>query len=292
MLGSLLTKIINGLSNIELVHVPHSRWPLPLQHYSQPRPLRIAVLDASFNPPTFAHLALINSLRPTHNNGTEYDAKLLLLSVRNADKSLKPTDATYTQRLQMMHLLAQHVHPPSSVAIGVINEPTFIGKSTLLLEFLKSRSSPTLSTTSDLPDFELSFILGLDTLERLVAPRYYPSQGAMLASLRHFFSPTEENSLVVCARRKLPDDTVQQEDKLALAQEFINAGRVLMIDIGEDESTYSSTAVRTVIKELGLGEDGQVLWRKYVPSDVADYIVNEGLYIELENRECVWPRLN
>lgn len=60
-----------------------------------------------------------------------------------------------------------------------------------------------------------------------------------------------------------------------------------MIDIGEDESTYSSSAVLIAIKELGLGEDGQKVWRKYVPNNIADYIVNERLYIELENRESV-----
>ncbi|KAF9448659.1 Nucleotidylyl transferase [Macrolepiota fuliginosa MF-IS2] len=304
---SLLPRIQNGLSQTELVHVPHPFWPLRtstprLQHA---RPLRISVLDASFNPPTLAHLALVNAARPSYprdlnaegrlddDDNRDYDAHLLLLSVRNADKSLKPTDATYIQRLEMMHLLAQQVQPSSrttepNVAVGIINEPTFIGKSTRLLDFLSTHVQ-TLSqaypesiplSESERIRFELSFILGLDTLERLVSPRYYPSEAAMLTSLRRFFSPSEENSLVVCARRKSSGgDALGGKDKLALAREFIDARRVCMIDIGEDESTYSSTTVRTAIGGKGLGEEGQKAWRRYVPSTVADYIVEQKLYV-------------
>lgn len=317
---SLLTRLQHGLSHAELVHVPHPFWPLrpntAAQSLARPvllqhiRPLRISVLDASFNPPTLAHLALINAPRPSSasrdlncegkvddDDNRDYDARLLLLSVRNVDKTLKPTDATYVQRLEMMRLLTQHVRPtfPTSsdaeahanVAVGIIDEPTFVGKSTRLLDFLSthlralSQTHSSLVPPSDKIPFELSFILGLDTLERLVSPRYYPSEAAMLTSLRHFLSPMEENSIVVCARRKLPSaaDPPNEEDKLVVAREFIDTGRVRMIDIGEDESTYSSTAVRTAIKELGLDEESQSVWRRYVPTSVADYIVNEKLYV-------------
>ncbi|KAF7773557.1 hypothetical protein Agabi119p4_5724 [Agaricus bisporus var. burnettii] len=265
-----LSRVQHGLSRAELVHVSHPRWPLPLR--GSPRLLRISVLDASFNPPTLAHLALLNAPRPPENG--DYDAKLLLLSVRNADKSLKPTDATYIQRLEMMHLLSQRVQP--NVAIGVINEPTFVGKSTLLLDFLRSHLK-SLRGENDIK-LELSFILGLDTLERLIAPRYYPSEAEMLNALRRFLSPAEENSLVVCARRNQPA-TATSDDKLKLAKEFIDSGRVLMINIGDDESTYSSTAVRNAINEYGLGEEGRKSWGKYVPESIADYIAREKLYV-------------
>ena len=106
------------------------------------------MLDSSFNPPTRAHLALAQSkppsrLKPTvtgtsgvpapfidirrfrgtetaidrdegkvNKNGDsdeDYDARLLLLSIRNADKILKTSDASYSQRLEMMYLLAHEV---------------------------------------------------------------------------------------------------------------------------------------------------------------------------------------
>ncbi|KXN80690.1 hypothetical protein AN958_08366 [Leucoagaricus sp. SymC.cos] len=333
---SCLTRVQAGLSHTELVHIPHSLWPFPHRYSASvplnndlQRPLRISILDASFNPPTLAHLALINASRPSDSSTSidaeesDYDARLLLLSVKNVDKTLKSTDATYVQRLEMMHHLTQYIHCKSSpsapvpsaspapdqianMAIGIINEPTFVGKSTVLLAFLQNRvtefstslfpnSSATTSNTAHDVHFELSFNVGMDTLERLVAPRYYASEEAMTASLRHFLSPLEENSLVICARRnltsspssstavKVGDGTTADadaNDALKPAREFIETGRIKLIDIGADESTYSSTAVRTMAKKLGLDEDGRKAWGRFVVPSIEDYIVSEGLYVE------------
>jgi nicotinamide-nucleotide adenylyltransferase len=130
----------------------------------------------------------------------------------------------------------------------------------------------------DTIQLELSFLLGLDTLERLFAPRYYPSEAEMLAALRRFLSPAEENSRVVCARRNQPTSVTSGGEKLKLAKEFIDSGRVSMINIGDDESTYSSTAVRNAVKEFGLGE-GREKWKKYVSESIADFIEREKLYV-------------
>ena len=83
------------------------------------RTLHISVLDASFNPPTLAHLALANSLPPQTSPGypPDFDARLLLLSVRNADKQLKPTDATYEQRIEMLVLLAHDLARSSARSV-------------------------------------------------------------------------------------------------------------------------------------------------------------------------------
>lgn len=115
-----------------------------LPRYKRAQPLRISILDSSFNPPTRAHLALAQSKppkrifvpgterqsnvssttvkprRPSAGSGDavvtqerkpeynedDYDARLLLLSVRNVDKTLKPGDATFVQRVEMMSQLA------------------------------------------------------------------------------------------------------------------------------------------------------------------------------------------
>ncbi|KZT01369.1 uncharacterized protein LAESUDRAFT_731208 [Laetiporus sulphureus 93-53] len=161
-------------------------------------PLRISVLDASFNPPTLAHLALANAPCPypivsasaTARDVHDYDAKLLLLSVRNADKHLKPGDAGYIQRLEMMTLLAKDIirarirddHtsdldapavPHDNVAVAIIDEPTFVGKSRALLQYLRQRvsflvhSSPVALQSQGMPDAmpdhvtpQLTFLLG------------------------------------------------------------------------------------------------------------------------------------
>ena len=233
-----------------------------------PKPLKISVLDSSFNPPTLAHFALANSYLPISTQGQEgtqnsaYDARLLLLSVRNVDKALKPGDATYEQRLEMMMLLAEELEAVAAnitntntnnfgndtsglrnVAVGIIDEPTFVKKSSTLRSALQSQlpsllaSKPERGSDGDnsnpmpysepqsfnpakiglgvnVPEIQLHFLMGTDTLERLLAPRYYvPSSStstsvdatlAMHTALRGFFSlPPEggDGSIVVCAGR-------------------------------------------------------------------------------------------
>ncbi|KAG6910833.1 hypothetical protein DXG01_007148 [Tephrocybe rancida] len=285
--ASLLYRIQHGLSrhSVELVHPSHSLWPIP-KVPPPPRQLRVLVLDASFNPPTLAHLALANSPLPSFSQGGPdvatsdshgYDAKLLLLSVRNVDKALKPGDATYLQRLEMLEIFAQDItqngnsDEPANVAIAMIDEPTFVGKSKILQAFFKSRFTPGQSDYHT----QLNFVLGFDTLERLVQPRYYPSEEQMLVSLRQFFSPEGDNSRVVCARRISATSPSATEVNLALAHEFISSKRIAMIDIGDDLKQYSSSEVRNTIQHLGLEASE---WRKFVPGEIASYIVREGLY--------------
>lgn len=66
-----------------------------------------------------------------------------------------------------------------NVAVGIIDEPTFVRKAEVLHQFLNERVSTFLSgsppTVSEKPtvSVQLSFLMGYDTLERLFAPRYY-----------------------------------------------------------------------------------------------------------------------
>ncbi|KAG5638481.1 hypothetical protein H0H81_012413 [Sphagnurus paluster] len=298
---ALLHRLQNGLSHppIEIVHLPHSRWPLPKSPPNR-NTLQVMVLDASFNPPTLAHLSLANTLPSCSNKKEEtetmytndiphYDAKLLLLSVRNADKALKPGDATHMQRLHMMEIFSRHVTHHNNIqhsqelpnlAIAIIDEPTFVGKSSILQTFFKNWFAATPHNPHY--DIQLNFMLGFDTLERLIQPRYYGSQEQMLTSLRKFLSPGPEgdNSRVICARRASSSFSAtfghsSESTELALVQEFIASGRISIIDIEEDVRSYSSSEVRDTIRRLGL-ESRE--WRKLVPNDVATYIIRENLY--------------
>jgi nicotinamide-nucleotide adenylyltransferase len=293
--SDLLQRVQQGVSAIELIYTSHKCWPYHPRHVSPSESLlRISVLDSSFNPPTLAHLALANSLYPHAGGAREYDAKLLLLSVRNAEKSLKPSDASYLQRLEMMLLLAQDIvqhqegidissKGESNVAVAIIDEPTFVGKSRILRPFLRhhlselnvSSTSPT--TTTSIP-IQLTFLQGFDTLERLFSPRFYHSESEMVTSLRHFFSPTGDDSSVVCARRSMPlhrtDETKGRIQPMALAQEFISSGRLNLIDIGEDERTFSSSEVR---KKRNEGDD---TWKMQVTDKTAGYIIEQSLYVD------------
>jgi nicotinamide-nucleotide adenylyltransferase len=316
---SLLHRVQHRLSNtpLELIYTPHDRWPIPHPPFTPlvRRPLRVLVLDSSYNPPTLAHLALANSRRPMYtqshdtiqDNTSDYDAKLLLLSVRNADKSMKPDDASYLQRLEMMAIFAKYVvrnenngptnndgtdvtpQEAANVAVAIIDEPTFIGKSSSLLAFLKSRFTSFESTTppSLVYDTQLTFMVGYDTLERLLLPKYYASESQMLSSLRTFMSPAPDgdDSRVVCAQRgssgKDSDMAGNDVARPTIVQEFISSQRIIFIDIGEDLRTYSSTAVREAISRPD-SEAVAINWKTYVPSEIAEYIVREKLYTNLK----------
>ncbi|KAF9467995.1 hypothetical protein BDZ94DRAFT_1246914 [Collybia nuda] len=314
--SSLLHRVQHGLSSMDLIYSSHDKWPIPHPRFTPlvHRPLRILVLDSSYNPPTLAHLALANSRRPTYSpqlhqnlsnnvmdyDALDYDAKLLLLSVRNADKVLKAGDASYLQRLEMMELLTKNIvqygtnsldsprgggvlpEKHTNVAIAIIDEPTFVKKSRTIRIFLQGRFSKFATITPPYPLYnaQLTFLLGLDTLERLISPRYYPSKSEMLSSLHTFLAPDGDDSRIVCARRPMPmgskgSDELQEERKLNLTQDFISTERILLIDIEEDVRAYSSSTVRNTIARLGLGSEE---WKKFVPEEIAKYIIKESLF--------------
>jgi len=287
----LLKRVQTGISHFEIVYTPHSHWPLP-RNASNAEVLTVSVLDSSFNPPTLAHLALADTQRPHYpdSSDSDYDAKLLLLSIKNVDKMLKPGDATYLQRLEMMGLLAKRMSQSgakeSNVAIAIIDEPTFVAKSRTLLACLDARLR-TFPITSNPPSLELSFILGMDTLERLFAPRYYASETDMMDSLRQFLlpPPAGDGSRVLCANRVMtpPDLLSPKRPPLPIpeaAKEFFDKHRISLFDIGDRLSTYSSSAVRGAVGQVGPDGNGGGLWRAFVTDEVADYICENKLYVD------------
>ena len=284
---------------VEVVYTPLPEWPLR-STAEHPKFLRLSVLDSSFNPPTLAHAALARLGPPNEiqNSGyitspsNSYDAHLLLLSVTNAEKVLKPGDAGLEQRLEMMELLAKELqssdvgHSAGNVAVAAIDEPTFVGKARQLREFLlaKIRNIIKLSTgegergdsTIPVPSLQLHFIVGFDTAVRMFSTRFYTSQVAMISSLKTFFDPVGDNCVVVCARRSLKDGA-SQEDRDTEEREFkenadvkyyIEIGRVVLVDMPGDLQAISSTKVRKGGWDL-------------VPPSIRDYIEREKLYISL-----------
>ncbi|KAF7316609.1 hypothetical protein HMN09_00393400 [Mycena chlorophos] len=286
--AELLRNVQRGLSPIELVYVPNERWPLPrvLSPARLNDGLSISILDSSFNPPTKAHLALANMPR-RHVRGLAYDAKLFLLSVRNADKTLKPTDPSYIQRLEMMTLLAhdtvkpEHRHP---VAVAIIDEPTFVGKAAKLRVFLEERVK-----NLGIQRPELNFLMGFDTLERLFAPRYYgdspddpEAEAKMHTALDKFFSPEQDNARVVYARR---GTSPNEEAILALADKYVQQNRVELVEFrdvkvkkktkvfAKDLEAISSTQVREAIRT------GKT-FVNWVTASIYAYIKREQIYTE------------
>ncbi|EPS97613.1 hypothetical protein FOMPIDRAFT_1052184 [Fomitopsis schrenkii] len=136
-----------------------TRVPRGLSEFARRGTLRRGTLlkASTFNPPSRAHVTFANAPQPTFasedvSDVRDYDAQLLL-SVRNMDKQLAPGDATHAQPLEMLLLFARDIlripaaaavhqimgtlspQPRKNVAVAIIqdDEPTFVGKSTVLL---------------------------------------------------------------------------------------------------------------------------------------------------------------
>lgn len=298
-LGRLQDRASPNRHPVEVLYTSQPEWPLR-SVAETPKCLRLSILDSSFNPPTLAHAALASMGPPnmTENSGLmslpshTYDAHLLLLSVTNADKMLKPGDAGLEQRLEMMLLLAKGLqspevsHPARSIAVAAIDEPTFVGKARQLREFLltRIRSAMMLSVAQGdggdrvvpVPSLELHFILGFDTVVRLFSTRFYASKDAMRLSLKTFFDPTGDNCVVVCARRSLKEGATQPEREAEERefkesieiQRYIEGGRVVLVDLPEELQAISSTKVRKGQWDL-------------VPPAIRDYIEGTKLYTSI-----------
>ncbi|KAL2265120.1 hypothetical protein VTJ83DRAFT_6220 [Remersonia thermophila] len=165
-------------------------------------PRTIVVLDSSFNPPTRAHLSMattaILDLAHKHNEPLSTVRLLLLLSVNNADKSVKP--AAFDKRLAMMWAFAADVLdsvgtqakrvPPMaaegrrgqelpdggeglSVDIGLTTVPYFHEKSALLAKERYYHGGADDLSGSRHPPPDHVFLVGYDTLIRIFNPKYY-----------------------------------------------------------------------------------------------------------------------
>ncbi|KAK7208569.1 hypothetical protein BZA70DRAFT_274081 [Myxozyma melibiosi] len=152
---------------------------------SQDAKLRsLIVFDSSFNPPTIAHLALVNDtikLLQSASHATDNDefGIVLLLAVQNADKPVVP--APLEHRLAMMERFSASISkiaetsgggigssaadngglgPKVNVAIGITPFPKFVDKADAI-----QTSFPGVG--------EQIYITGYDTLIRLFDAKYY-----------------------------------------------------------------------------------------------------------------------
>lgn len=310
-----------SFDSVELFHTSYPRWPLPANTTgttsgateSPKKRVHIAVFDSSYNPPTRAHFAIsMTSFPPAglssssieirrHDGHAEeedpYTARLLLLSARNVDKTLKPGDATFDQRIEMMHLQAldmeergtatQSVGGDSScgnVAVAALNHPTFVGKSDILLRWFGERRMAELGfgSAEETPTIRLTFLIGTDTLTRLFIPKYYepsPTLGSTMSDhLRKFFT-TDNSDIVVAHRGASPKARAEEEAFIQRSEDaraWIERGKLRFArgeEISPEEREMSSTRVRKAVA----AEDEDEL-RMLVGARVRDYVVREELY--------------
>lgn len=210
---------------------------------------RLGVFPAAFNPPTFAHVSLLERARRQEN----LDHVLLVLSARNADKgdmlpSLRHCAAMLEQLFRKLPwvtlALSSHAYFPDM--LGALRALAIEGP--------------------------VSFLVGYDTLERLLDadsryfPRYFDPAPSREAALERFFS---QCSCVVADR--------QQGDPRALdallAAHGANAWRpnVRYLRMPAGMQQISSSAVRQRLR------NNETI-HQLVPQSIARYVTEHGLY--------------
>lgn len=160
----------------------------PTFQFADPNIKRILVLDSSFNPPHLAHYALAEEARTYKFGDSDKDGDrllLLLLSVKNADK-IYPSPALFDERLEMMYIMARVWEKKTNVpvSIGLTNHAKFVDKSVAITLYIKAQLN------NQLPSTKLTFLVGYDTLERILDPKYYLPD-LLLDSLNEFMKTTD-----------------------------------------------------------------------------------------------------
>ncbi len=200
---------------------------------------RWAVLPSAFNPPTRAHLRLLDLALGVE--GVEGGAALL--TTRNVAKGIE--GAALADRIRM--LLAARASRPG-LAVLAANQARIADQAAAL------RATWAGAT--------LDFVLGYDTLVRLFDDQYY--DGPMESVLDPFF----EHHRVVATNRG--EVTVADMEAWVAERASRYAARIITVGLDEEHGRMASSAARARIG-AGAGSDA-------VPAEVAAYIREHGLY--------------
>lgn len=184
------------------------------------QPKTLYILDSSFNPPSIAHLTLVQSALKDHVASEHSPYRLLLLfSTQNADKA--PSPASFAQRIALMTVFAEDFSrslkkssagtglADLSIDIGLTKEPYYSDKSIAIRD-----ASPPVYSSKPIH----VHLTGYDTLIRFCNPKYYPENDPPLSALKPFFD--DGHKLRVTQRPSDPSDkssndfgTVEEQQK-------------------------------------------------------------------------------
>ena len=202
----------------------------------------LGVLPASFNPPTAAHQALIREAEVT----VAFDEILLIVDQQAMDKERR--GAPLEDRLLM--LLALY-GDNARISVGISNRGLFLEK----VEAMR--------TVYPTGDTQIYFIVGYDTIVRILDPKYYTDRNKALRSLfgRARFLVANRGG---CDERGLKELFGMEENRPFAAQ-------VLPITLPPALTRISSTLVR---RHLAEGKSVEGL----VPPELEEFLRKQGLY--------------
>ena len=198
-----------------------------------------AVLPAAFNPPTRAHLHLLDLAQGVE--GVRGGAALL--TTRNVAKGIE--GASLADRIGM--LLAVRASRPD-LAVLAANQARIVDQATAL--------------RATWPQAVFDFVLGYDTLVRLFDQQYY--EGSMEADLDPFF---ERHRVIVANRGEV---TASGVDGYVAEQASRYGGRIVTVALDEAQRGVSSSEARALIASGEVSND--------LPPEVRAYIRERGLY--------------
>jgi nicotinic acid mononucleotide adenylyltransferase len=229
--------------NIQLIdsHIPLER----------SRPL--GVFASSFNPPTLAHEALVHRVLTVRR----YRVCLLILDLHHADKP--PQGALFEDRIVM----AEVAFRDKRCGIGICSHGRFVDK----LGALRSLTGL---------EGEVEFIVGKDTLLRILDPSFYVDPES---ELRDLFN---KSTFIVFSR---PGKTVASD--LGVQNDMVRAARIVSMSLPQEVRHISSTLVRY---RAASAADISGL----VSSGVLAFIEGTGLYAkdaQYEKRKVLIQRL-
>eukprot|EP00967_Tisochrysis_lutea_P059470 scaffold75818_cov39-Tisochrysis_lutea.AAC.1 len=218
----------------------------------------VAVLDSSFNPPTCAHMHMLRTV--AERFGASH--RLLLLATQNADKPV--VGASLVQRLQMMELLAR-AEVGESTLCGITAHPLFVDKAMALRRLYGDGAT-------------IYLLVGFDTWERIVNPKYYPAGGRDAAMMRLF----KQVEIVVTSRDPRSVSTMrelslaaQEEMVLSSVPQDVSLGRLHFVVNDATMATLSSSKARGALAANDLSTAREVL-----PECLHEFIVANRLYHE------------
>ena len=198
-----------------------------------------AVLPAAFNPPTRAHLRLLDLAEAVE--GVEGGAGLL--TTRNVAKGVER--ASLEDRIGML-LAARESRP--ALAVLAANQARIVDQAAAL--------------RATWPEAAFDFVLGYDTLVRLFDEQYY--EGAMEVELDPFF----ERHRVIAANRG--DVTPKDVSDYVAKRAARYADRIVTVELDEEHGRIASSDARALIEAGEVSDD--------LPVEVAAYIRAHALY--------------
>jgi len=231
-----------ALSGIEaaLRDLDASSSPAIVRFDAGPEPAgRVAVLPSAFNPPTWAHLHLLDVGLSVEG----VTSSAALLTTRNVAKEV--FGAGLADRVAML-LAVQQQRP--ALAILATNVARLIDQAAALRAWR--------------PAVDFDLIVGYDTLVRLFDAHYYAD---MPSELRPFF---ERHRVIATNRGQHGVDAVAAFLRRPDARPFAPA--ILVRELDDHPASLSSTAARD---DVARGEHPSAL-----PPEVVDYIRAHGLY--------------